>query len=91
MTHRTPQKGRGNRGPISANLVQMKSIADLITAEFKLQRPLNKNTPYVWWQRTREGRMDMPFPQPAIALDGTNYWNKQQIIEWYAKYLEGGI
>jgi hypothetical protein len=70
--------------------------SDLIgTAEIarRLQKwgaSVDRRTPQTWWRRTRQGRIEVPMPNPIVHATAGRYplWRWGDITRWYAEFKD---
>jgi len=77
---------RGEQNQIKAmmgKLITDMEIADLINLIW-MDAPVSKNTPRIWNDRRKAGKLDMPEPAYLIGSTDRPIWWARDIVEWRA-------
>jgi len=80
-------------------LVSLSRVAALVSEFFDLDDPVEYDTPFVWWDRSKKNfGIALPMPEP-IAFVGASakgeaswsrgpLWHQEQIVHWYAEWRD---
>jgi hypothetical protein len=68
-------------------------MAELLNRVYKLDPPLKKATPFVWWDRTtrpRNDRLTTSMPEPVVLIGNkkTPVFNEDDILDWYSYWKQ---
>jgi len=73
-------------------LVSLSRVAALVSEFFDLEDPVEYDTPFVWWDRSKKNLgIALPMPEPVSYVGNESrgpLWHQEQIVHWFGEWRD---